>query len=145
MYEAFSLMVVNLVFMFFLVKFMEVRVHKRYTKQYGANIDEFESIINNIKDFNFNEIPKPKKGKDTVYNNLLIVTSSYFRAYRALDDSKNQLIEFSSKNNDLIKSYICVLNALKVSTIKFRDTGGSVEKEVDDVLSKIDESIKRLS
>ena len=103
MLDAVLLVMLNLVFIYLLVSLMEKRVHKFYRNKYGAQIEDFKSVINSIKNFEFDKIPEPQRNNDTVYNDLLIVTASYLKAYLALDTSKNQLVEFSMRNKALNK------------------------------------------
>lgn len=145
MLDAVLLVMLNLVFIYLLVSLMEKRVHKFYRNKYGAQIEDFKSVISSIKNFEFDKIPEPQRNNDTVYNDLLIVTASYLKAYLALDNSKNQLVEFSMRNKALIKTYIDVLNSLKLSTAKFKDVGGESEAEIVNVINKIDESVRELS
>jgi len=145
MLDAVLLVILNLLFIYLLISLMEKRLHKSYRDKYGAQIEEFESVINSFQNFDFENIPKPKKGENTVYNDLLIVTSSYLKAYQALDMSKNQLVEFSLRNKELIKSYIDVLESLKLSTSKFQGLDRDAEVAMTDVINKVEHSIKKLT
>lgn len=145
MLDAVLLVILNLLFIYLLINLMEKRLHKSYREKYGARIEEFESVINSFQNFDFENIPKPKKDENTVYNDLLIVTSSYLKAYQALDMSKNQLVEFSIRNKELIKSYIDVLESLKLSTSKFQGLDRDAEVAMTDVINKVEHSIKKLT
>ena len=59
--------------------------------------------------------------------------------------SKNQLIEFSVRNKELIKSYIDVLESLKLSTAKFQGLDNEAEVAMADVINKVEDSIKKLT
>jgi len=145
MMDAVLLVILNLLFIYSLISLMEKRLHKSYRDKYGAQIEEFEAVIYCFQNFDFDNIPKPQINQNTVYNNLLIVTSSYLKAYQALDMSKNQLIEFSVRNKELIKSYIDVLESLKLSTAKFQGLDRDAEVAMTDVINKVEASIKKLT
>lgn len=145
MFDAVLLVLLNLLFIYSLVSLMEKRLHKFYREKYGAQIEEFKRVISCFQKFDFEKIPAPKQDNDTVYNDLLIVTSSYLKAYQALDMSKNQLIEFSVRNKELIKSYIDVLESLKLSTSKFQGLDRDAEVAMTDVINKVELSIKKLT
>ena len=151
MQDVFYLVILNLFFMFILVRFMESRVKNYYIRKYGAGIEEFECILVSMRNLDLKSIPKNKLGEnyDSIYNKLLIISNSYVNSYMIIEKNKNQLEEFSYKNKELVKTYIKTLRALKRSAINFSELEVESIKEesseIDNLVLKIEETISKLS
>lgn len=114
MYEI-TLLMLTLCIIWVSITLLERSADRRYLKQYGASIDDFNHLIDCVKEFEFDKIPKPKADDKSVYNDLLMATDAYQLSHTALNNSKQQLVQLSLSNRELINSYVKVLHLLKPS------------------------------
>lgn len=121
------------------------RIEKGFTKKFGAGISDFEYLIQCIQSLEFDKIPVPLKDNTSIYNQLLQTSDSYLAAYLAIDKSKQQIVELSLKNRELIDAYTKVLSLLSPAMLEPNNNESEEDMKIKTMVNEIHSSLDRLS
>lgn len=136
MLDALWLIIFNLFFIYFVIHFMEKRIKLKMEKELGAREQDFYRVFEQLQNFEFEQIPRSKSKDKTVYNELLLVTHSFYDTYLSMMENKKQIVGLTEKNNELIQSCVKVLNLMKQQAHSGAQT---------DLQSHLDQAIRDVS
>lgn len=126
-------------------KRVESKVERRYMEIFGADVKDFEHLIQCINQLEFKKIPAPLKNNASIYNQLLQASDAYLAAYMAIDKSKQQIVELSIKNRELVDSYTKVLNLISPAAYDSIREDNDEDMVVKKMVSEIHTSLNSLS